>query len=137
MDHLQDQVADLDQYAGGLGMTDEGGEFDMVANPMVVEIEVLQKQMETVNDAFHGQAEEDAQEIDDLEKERQQLFAEIQRVKEAIAANEKGKAPKRVVEASSSPYEAPAVVASMAAPKTVRRADFGQVRATRKPKDIA
>jgi hypothetical protein len=137
MDHLQDQVADLDQYAGGLGMTDEGGEFDMVANPMVIEIEALQKQVETVNDALHGQAEEDAQEIDALELERQQLFAEIQRVKEAIATHEKGKAPKRVVEATGTTYEAPAVVASMAGPKTtVRRADFGQVRATRKPKDI-
>lgn len=136
MDHLQDQVADLDQYAGGLGMTDEGGEFDMVANPMVIEIEALQKQVETVNDHLHGQAEEDAAEIDALELERQQLFAEIQRVKEAIANNEKGKAPKRVVEASPSAYEAPAVVASMAAPKSVRRADFGQVKATRKPKDI-
>jgi hypothetical protein len=135
MDHLQDQVADLDQFAGGLGMSDEGGEFDMVANPMVIEIEALQKQVETVNDHLHGQAEEDAAEIDALELERQQLFAEIQRVKEAIANNEKGKAPKRVVEASPSAYEAPAVVASTA-PKTVRRADFGQVRATRKPKDI-
>jgi len=55
MDHLKDQAADLDQFAGGLGMTDEAGEFDMVANPMVIEIETLQKQIETVNDALHGQ----------------------------------------------------------------------------------
>jgi len=137
MDHLQDQVADLDQFAGGLGMTDQDGEFDMVANPMVVEIEALQKQVETVNEQMHGQAEEETAEIDALELERQQLFAEIQRVKEAIANAEKGKAPKRVVEATPSAYEQPAVVASMGAPaKSVRRADFGQVRATRKPKEI-
>jgi len=136
LDHLKDQVADLDQFAGGLGMTDEGGEFDMVANPMVIEMDALQKQVETANDHLHGQAEEDNQEIEALELERRQLFAEIQRVKEAIAANEKGKAPKRVVEAPPAAYEAPAVVASMAAPKSTRRTDFGQVRATRKPKDI-
>lgn len=138
MDHLKDQAADLDQFAGGLGMTDEAGEFDMVANPMVIEIEALQKQVETVNDALHGQAEEDAAEIDALELERQQLFAEIQRVKEAIANNEKGKAPKRVVETPPPAYDAPAAAsAATAGAKTVRRADFGQVRATRKPKDIS
>lgn len=137
MDHLKDQQAELDQFAGGLGMSDEGGEYDMVANPMVIEIEALQKQVETVNDALHGQAEEDAAEIDALELERQQLFAEIQRVKAAIADNEKAKAPKRVVEAPSQGYEAPTVPGASAGTKTVRRADFGQVRTTRKPKDIS
>jgi len=121
MDELQDQVAELDQFAGGLGMADSEGDVDMVANPMLIELETLQKQVTAVNEQLHGQAEEDENEIQSLEMESQKLHAEIERVRDEISKNDRGKAPKRVVETTPLAYEAPAAVSAPVPAKSVRK----------------
>jgi hypothetical protein len=85
LDELQDRVAELDEFAGGLGVADAEDDVDMVANPMVIEMEKLQREIRLLNAEMGGQADEDAEEIDHLELERQRLYAEIQRINGEMA----------------------------------------------------
>jgi hypothetical protein len=85
LDELQDRVAELDEFAGGLGVADAEDDVDMVANPMVIEMAMLHDQVQVLNNQMSGKAEEDAQEIDHLETERQRLYAEINRVKDEMS----------------------------------------------------
>jgi len=75
----------LDEFAGGLGIADE--EVDMVANPLVVEMQELEKQVKAINDDIAKEGDENSQ-IDELERERQRIFAEIQKIKEQLAKDQ-------------------------------------------------
>jgi len=85
LDQLTERAQDLDQYAGGLGIADE--EVDMVANPLVVEMQELEKQVKAINDDIAKEGDENAQ-IDELERERQRIFAEIQKIKEQLSKDQ-------------------------------------------------
>jgi len=72
---------------GGLGVYDE--EVEMIANPLVVQMQELQKQLEQTNASLSTQEELDATQMAAMDKERQRILEEIKRVKEAIAAQKK------------------------------------------------
>jgi len=79
-------AADLDENYGGLGVNDD--DVDMVANPLVIEMQDLEKQIANVNSELGTNAEVQAREIDELELERQRLHAEIARVKNLLASQQ-------------------------------------------------
>jgi hypothetical protein len=81
LEDLQDRARELDEVSGGLGIADD--EVDMVANPLVVEMQSLEKQVAKIKDDMNKEVEENKA-IDELEKERQRLFAEMERVKSAL-----------------------------------------------------
>jgi hypothetical protein len=81
LEDLQERARELDEVSGGLGIADE--DVDMVANPLVVEMQTLEKQVEKIKDDMNKEVEENKA-IDELEKERQRLYAEMERVKSAL-----------------------------------------------------
>jgi len=93
LDQLTERAQDLDEYAGGLGIADE--EVDMVANPLVVEMQELEKQVKAINDDMAKEGDENAQ-IDELERERQRIYAEIQKIKEQLEKDKEAAAAIRV-----------------------------------------
>jgi len=94
-EELREQAQELDEKHGGLGVYDE--EVEMIANPLVVEMQQLQKQLEQTNAHLKTQEEMDETQMAALDKERQRILEEIKRVKDAIAAQAKS-APQRTDE---------------------------------------
>jgi len=94
-EELREQAQELDEKHGGLGVYDD--EVEMIANPLVVEMQELQKQLEQTNAHLKTQEEMDEHQMAALDKERQRILEEIKRVKDAIAAQQKT-APTRVDE---------------------------------------
>jgi hypothetical protein len=131
VDHYQDKIAEQDEFSGGLGMADAEDDIDMVANPLVIEMQELQEEVYKVNEQLNGQAEEELGNIDNLELERQRLYAEIQRIKDEMAKAQTTSKPTRVIET-----QAAAAPAAAAAPKAAQpvKHDFGQARANKKKK---
>jgi len=94
---LREEAQELDEKHGGLGVYDE--EVEMIANPLVVQMQELQKQLEQTNASLSTQEELDATQMAAMDKERQRILEEIKRVKDAIAAQKKT--------APSTTYDAP------------------------------
>eukprot|EP00456_Euglypha_rotunda_P033255 TRINITY_DN257_c0_g1_i14.p1 TRINITY_DN257_c0_g1~~TRINITY_DN257_c0_g1_i14.p1 ORF type:complete len:1655 (+),score=112.57 TRINITY_DN257_c0_g1_i14:872-5836(+) len=94
-EELREQAQELDEKHGGLGVYDD--EVEMIANPLVVEMQELQKQLEQTNAHLKTQEEMDETQMAALDKERQRILEEIKRVKDAIAAQAKNN-PTRVDE---------------------------------------
>jgi len=135
LDELADRAADLDEFAGGLGIADD--DVDMIANPLVIEMQNLQEQIAKVQDDMGVQVERDVGKTDELEMERQRLHAEIERVKKAMAGMQANKAPARAAEipamhAAQRPGGGAAAVVSNA--QVTVRHDFGQVNRAKKKK---
>lgn len=84
---LKERAQQLDEFAGGLGVADE--EVDMVANPLVIEMQELEAQIKKVNDNLNLNKETETREIDHLEVERQRLHKEIERVKQLMSQQQK------------------------------------------------
>jgi len=81
---LREEAQELDEKHGGLGVYDE--EVEMIPNPLVVEMQELQKKLEQTNNDLKTQEEMDETHMASLDKERQKILDEIKRVKEAIAS---------------------------------------------------
>jgi len=109
---LKKQRDYLDENAGGLGIADD--EIDMMANPLVIELQNLEVQIRKVNEEMGVQEERDRKTMERLETERRRVYAEIERVREAMtkAETETEAAAKAAAAAAS----ATATVASTAAP---------------------
>jgi len=124
---LHEKAKELDEYAGGLGIADE--EVDMVANPLVVEMQELQDQIDKVNKEMNLQEQKDEQEMDGLERERRRLFDEIKRVKDEMAKAQKA-APTRTTEQAPAPLLAAVgpTSSSTALTNTPVRHEFGQMQ---------
>jgi len=161
LNQLQERARNLDEYAGGLGMMDEEGEVVMVANPLVLQMQDLQKQIETVNTQMNTTGQTQKREITQLESERERLKAEIDKIK-ALLASQSQKTATRVDDMPSSqnimlttlspapvpefssfqpqpiaPYSssaAPAAADPFAAPAP--RSDFGAAPRAQKKKDF-
>jgi methyl-accepting chemotaxis protein len=86
LQELKERAREIDEFAGGIGLADEAGEVDMVANPMVIEMKKLDQQLTEVNDQLNTQAEKDNRRIDQLSQERERLNAELNRMRAALAA---------------------------------------------------
>lgn len=70
---LQERARELDETHGGLGVADD--EIDMCANPIVIQMAALSKQLEEVNVRLDTRAERDEQFMQWLEMEREKLQA--------------------------------------------------------------
>jgi hypothetical protein len=79
---LQQRRINLDRNAGGLGVHDE--EVVMKANPLVVEMNSMADQLKKVNDLFDIKEKRDRMEMESIEKERETMVAEINRIKKLL-----------------------------------------------------
>jgi hypothetical protein len=86
---LKERAREIDEFAGGIGVMDEAGEVDMVANPMVIEMKKLDQQLTEVNNQLDTQAEKDSRRIEQLSQEREKLNAELNRMRAALAQQAK------------------------------------------------
>jgi len=84
---LREHARDIDENRGGLGVADD--EVVMRANPMIVQMQELDRQLERVNQQMDTQKEMDQRAIEQLSQDRERLHAEIQRVKQILASAQK------------------------------------------------
>jgi len=112
-------VRELDETHGGLGVADE--DVDMVANPMVLEMQELEEHLRKLDQTMAVQEARDELAMDKLEVERRRLYSEIERVKKAMSSVEP-KTPSAAVEANA---VAAAAVAAPAVAAPAERHDFG------------
>jgi hypothetical protein len=133
-EELREQAQELDEKHGGLGVYDD--EVEMIANPLVVEMQELQKQLEQTNAHLKTQEEMDEHQMAALDKERQRILEEIKRVKEAIAAQAKTN-PTRVDEIPPSGAVAVSVGSGSGTASSgtgAERQEFNQAPAARRKK---
>jgi hypothetical protein len=130
---LREEAQELDEKHGGLGVYDE--EVEMIANPLVVQMQELQKQLEQTNASLSTQEELDATQMAAMDKERQRILEEIKRVKDAIAAQKKS-APTAAYDApSTNPTQTAPSGTTAATPATSERQEFVQSAPPRKKKN--
>lgn len=99
LNELMDKAVELDEFGGGLGVADTDGDVDMVANPMVIQLQQLQHRMDRVKEEMGVQAELDQVEVDRLESDRLRIHAEMERLQKML--NEQAKAKRAVRERNS------------------------------------
>jgi len=87
--NYKEQAAHIDQFGGGLGIADEDDTLEMVANPLVIEMQELEREIKRVNENLSASAVTEEAEINQLEIERQRIFAEIQAVKAKLEEQQK------------------------------------------------
>jgi hypothetical protein len=150
-DRLAYRVNELDEFAGGLGVADADDEVTMMPNPLVLEMQQLEQRQRVLLEQAKDTAEEDAAHIEQLQSERQAVYAEIQRLKAEID-KQNAVAPTRNVDTTDtatfattqnvvSPVSTNAdepkqtFGANKAASKKGKR-NFGGAQAVRKPKQI-
>jgi len=130
---LREEAQELDEKHGGLGVYDE--EVEMIANPLVVQMQELQKQLEQTNASLSTQEELDATQMAAMDKERQRILEEIKRVKEAIAAQKKN-APTAAYDApSTNPQSTGKEGTTSLQPTTSERQEMVQAAPPRRKKN--
>jgi len=130
---LREEAQELDEKHGGLGVYDE--EVEMIANPLVVQMQELQKQLEQTNASLSTQEELDATQMAAMDKERQRILEEIKRVKDAIAAQKKS-APTAAYDApATNPTSTGGTGTTAAQPATSERQEFVQSAPPRRKKN--
>jgi len=93
-------------------------EVDMVANPLVVQMAELEAEVNKVTEQM-ARGEEEKKTMDELERERQALYAQITIIKEKLLAEQEAAKPVReVIIAPSAPLPSagPAPSSTMAMP---------------------
>eukprot|EP00808_Paulinella_micropora_P007092 g32627.t1 len=116
-EQLREQAAEYQEKMGGLGMWDD--DMEMVTNPLVLKISEEKKKLDDVNDKLAKQEAADEAEAERLEKDRQQILAEMKRLADKLAEAQ-SKNTARV------DYDtAPPVAAVVAAPGASRQNDYG------------
>jgi hypothetical protein len=134
-EELKRKEAELDETAGGLGIAQEG--LTMVANPLVVEMQTLEEQLEALN--ITGSSYKDNAQLQAIEAERMRLQAEIDRVRHELDEQKVQEDNKRrvgLLSPSSTSKEAllaeGAGPAAAAAARQTGRQEFGGYRAAKK-----
>jgi len=94
---LREQASDMAENFGGLGVYDD--EVSMVANPLVVQFNEHKKKLDELDHTLAAREEQDVVEMDRLDKERQALLKEMERIKSAIAQQNAQKTAQRVDDA--------------------------------------
>jgi hypothetical protein len=94
---LRTAAADMAENFGGLGVYDE--DVTMVTNPLVIQFNEQKKKLDELDSNLKVQEERDAQEMDRLDKERQAILKEMERIKSAIQAQNAQKKAQRVDDA--------------------------------------
>jgi len=130
---LREEAQELDEKHGGLGVYDE--EVEMIANPLVVQMQELQKQLEQTNASLSTQEELDATQMAAMDKERQRILEEIKRVKEAIAAQKKNTPTASYDAPPTNPTSAQPTGTTSAQPASSERQEFVQSAPPRRKKN--
>lgn len=131
------EVQKLDEYSGGIGIFGDGEEqFHMTANPLVIEMQELEREMKRVNEDMKMSAIAEEDEINDLEIQRQKIYAEIKRVKAQL--DEQQRAQPTAVEvrqtrpAAAAPAGAVQVARSAPAASAPKMTDIGGKKGPKK-----
>jgi hypothetical protein len=130
---LREEAQELDEKHGGLGVYDE--EVEMIANPLVVQMQELQKQLEQTNASLSTQEELDATQMAAMDKERQRILEEIKRVKDAIAAQKKNTPTASYDAPPTNPTSTQPTGTTSAQPATSERQEFVQSAPPRRKKN--
>jgi hypothetical protein len=130
---LREEAQELDEKHGGLGVYDE--EVEMIANPLVVQMQELQKQLEQTNASLSTQEELDATQMAAMDKERQRILEEIKRVKEAIAAQKKNTPTAAYDAPATNPTQTSGTGTTSQQAATSERQDFVQSAPPRRKKN--
>jgi hypothetical protein len=143
LDDLKDRAAVLDETSGGLGIADD--EIEMIANPLIVEMQELEGQITKVNQELSRTKESQHVEINQLKSESERILAEIERVKSELAKTQK-QGPTRAVEAPRAVGGTVVTTGAKGATAkvemdrgtsfTTTRHEFGQVRGTTRKKEF-
>jgi len=134
---LRKEAKNLDENHGGLGVYDD--EVEMIANPLVVEMQQLQVQLDETNKMLETQKEMDERQMSQLDKERQRIKEEIDRVKAAIAAQKQKDAARVEDVPTSSPGTTKSVTSAgtkTTAPTSETHEFTGSGAPRRKHKDL-
>jgi len=137
----------LDETAGGLGIADD--EIEMIANPLIVEMQELEGQITKVNEELMQTKESQSVQINQLKSESERIMAEIERVKSELAKTQK-QGPTRAVEAPRAAGGTVMVTGGVGGTTkvgmgdgkttftsgTTTRHEFGQVRGTTRKKEF-
>jgi TolA-binding protein len=107
----------------------------MIANPLVVQMQELQKQLEQTNASLSTQEELDATQMAAMDKERQRILEEIKRVKEAIAAQKKNTPTAAYDAPATNPTSTGPAGTTSAQPATSERQEFVQSAPPRRKKN--
>lgn len=81
-DELRGRAAEYQEKMGGLGMWDD--EMEMVTNPLVLKISEEKKKLDAVSKELEQREREDEATAEQLEKERQQILAEMKRLSDML-----------------------------------------------------
>jgi len=145
---LKDRAAVLDETSGGLGVADD--EIEMIANPLIVQMQELEGQITKVNAELQQTKESQTVQINSLKSESERIMAEIDRVKAELAKTQK-QGPTRPVEAQRAMGGTVMVTGGRGATTkvdvgdggkttftsgTTTRHEFGQVKGTTRKKEF-
>lgn len=92
-EELRQEATMMAETMGGLGVWDE--EVQMVSNPLVLQFNEQKKKLDEVEQSLEQQEERDAAEMDRLDKERQMIVAEMNRLKAEISKQQAAKSASR------------------------------------------
>jgi hypothetical protein len=91
---LKAQAADLNEFAGGAGYADADGEIRMVMNPLVLQMQELERDLAEANRQLGTAGEQDEHRIQQLELQRNRIAEEMRRTADEIKRAEAASAPK-------------------------------------------
>jgi hypothetical protein len=94
---LREQAAEIAETHGGLGVWDE--EVQMVSNPLVLQFNEQKKKLDEVDKSLEQRVEMDRVEMEKLDKERQIIVEEMNRLKQMLQKQQEGKKAQRVDDA--------------------------------------
>jgi len=94
---LREQAAEIAETHGGLGVWDE--EVQMVSNPLVLQFNEQKRKLDEVDKSLEQRAEMDRVEMEKLDKDRQIIVEEMNRLKQALQKQQEGKKAQRVDDA--------------------------------------
>jgi len=105
-EELRAHAAEIAETHGGLGVWDE--EVQMVSNPLVLQFNEQKKKLDEVDQTLGHREELDRLEMERLDKERQMIVEEMNRLKDMLQKQQENKKAQRVDDA---PAVQPAVAA--------------------------
>ncbi len=80
LENLKTRHTEMVEFEGGLGVADADGEVNMTANPLVIQMREIQKQLDETNTRLDSKGKMEEQQIQQLNMDRQRLKAEIKRL---------------------------------------------------------
>jgi len=118
---LRQEATMMAETMGGLGVWDE--EVQMVSNPLVLQFNEQKQKLDKLDATLNQREEQDAVEMDKLDKERQMILNEMERLKKALGDQQAAKTASR---ADDAPAVRPAATATGPTPSWDNDGSGGQ-----------